>query len=96
LAWERTAISIMVSGVLLARFAASGRSYVVVGVGLVQTAFGGALLVWAGWHYEDLHGQLRSGAGVVHPTATKILGLATIAFSTIALTMAVTDSLATL
>lgn len=78
LAWERTAIAIMVSGLVLSRFAAVNSSLLVVAAGLLQTAFGAGVLVWAGSHYDDLHGPLREGADVVHPQATRIVGLVSV------------------
>jgi uncharacterized membrane protein YidH (DUF202 family) len=79
LAWERTAIAMMISGLVLSRYAAVNTSLVVVAAGLLQTAFGAGLLVWAGSHYDDLHGPLREGADVVHPQATRLVGLVTVA-----------------
>ncbi len=83
LAWERTAISMMVAGLVLSRFAATeGVGLLAVG-GMAQVVLGALLLVWSGAHYDDLHGELRSelgdGADVVHPSATRFVGLATIA-----------------
>ena len=78
LAWERTAIAMMVSGLVLTRYAAVNTSLLVVAAGLLQTAFGAGLLVWAGSHYEDLHGPLRDGADVVHPQAARLVGLVTV------------------
>ena len=79
LAWERTAIAMMVSGLVLSRFAAVNTSLLVVAAGLLQTAFGAGILVWAGSHYEDLHGPLREGVDVVHPQATRLVGLVSVA-----------------
>lgn len=79
LAWERTAISMMVAGLVLSRFAASEGFWLLAAGGLVQVTFGAALLMWSGVHYEDLHGELRRGADVVHPSATRWVGIATIA-----------------
>jgi hypothetical protein len=47
------------------------------------------VLVWAGWHYEDLHGTLRDQDPVVHPTAARLLGLGTLGFSGFALVIAI-------
>jgi uncharacterized membrane protein YidH (DUF202 family) len=47
--------------------------------GMAQVTFGAVLLVWSGLHYEDLHGPLRNGTDVVHPSAARWIGLATIA-----------------
>jgi uncharacterized membrane protein YidH (DUF202 family) len=89
LAWERTSISMMVVGIILARFAADAAHPAVAVAGLVQTVIGAGVLVWAGWHYEDLHGTLRDNDPVVHPTAARLLGLGTLAFSGFALVIAV-------
>jgi uncharacterized membrane protein YidH (DUF202 family) len=76
LAWERTAFSGLAVGALAMRVGASG--YIVVGlVGVAQMCGSAGLVVWAGRHYEDRHGRLRSGASSVHPTSVRILGLAT-------------------
>jgi uncharacterized membrane protein YidH (DUF202 family) len=81
LAWERTAISTMVAGLVLSRFAATESFWLLAGGGMLQVVFGSALLVWSGVHYDDLHGPLRSGSDVVHPSAVRWVGLATIAGS---------------
>lgn len=81
LAWERTAVAMMVAGVILARYAAQVSHPTWALVGLAQTAFGGAVLVWAGFHYDDLHGPLRRGTPVVHPTAARLVGLAAVGFT---------------
>ncbi len=79
LAWERTAISMMVAGLLLSRFAATEGYWLLAAGGMTEVVFGAALLVWSGAHYEDLHGALRQGADVVHPVAARWVGLTTIA-----------------
>jgi uncharacterized membrane protein YidH (DUF202 family) len=79
LAWERTAISMMVAGLVLSRFAATESFWLLAAGGMGQVVFGAALLVWSGSHYEELHGVLRSGTDVVHPSAARWVGLATIA-----------------
>jgi uncharacterized membrane protein YidH (DUF202 family) len=78
LAWERTAISVMVAGLLLSRFAATEGFWLLAAAGMGQVTFGAVLLVWAGTHYEDLHGPLRLGADVVHPSAARWIGVATV------------------
>ena len=93
LAWERTAIATLVAGVILSRFAAIHELWVFAAAGLLQTAFGGGLLVWAGSHYDDLHGALRQGADVVHPAATRITGLVTVVGIGLCLAMAVAVTL---
>ena len=79
LAWERTAISVMVAGLLLSRFAATEGFWLLAAGGMGQVTFGAVLLVWSGAHYEELHGPLRLGTDVVHPSAVRWVGLATIA-----------------
>lgn len=96
LAWERTAISTMVAGVFLARYAAEASHPGWAVVGLLQVAGGGAVLVWAGWHYDELHGPLRRGAPVVHPSAARFVGLSTVLFSGVAFALALADVLADL
>lgn len=88
LAWERTAIAVMVAGVLLARYAAETVHFTIAFVGIGQVVVGAALLVWSGRHYEDLHGPLRAGASPVHPTAARLVGIATVVFSGFGLTLA--------
>ena len=79
LAWERTAISMMVAGLVLSRFAATEALWLLAAGGMAQVTFGAALLVWSGVHYEELHGTLRRRDDVVHPAAARWVGLATIA-----------------
>lgn len=88
LAWERTAIATMVAGALLARWAAEDAVPLFAVLGIVQVAFGGGLLAWAGRHYDDLHGPLRAGDSPVHPTAVRIVGAVTTASVGIALAFA--------
>ncbi|HUS41942.1 MAG TPA: DUF202 domain-containing protein [Ilumatobacteraceae bacterium] len=78
LAWERTAISMMVAGLVLSRFAATKGFWLLAAGGLTQVVFGAAVLVWSGAHYEQLHGALRGGTDVVHPSAARSVGLVTI------------------
>jgi uncharacterized membrane protein YidH (DUF202 family) len=78
LAWERTAISMMVAGLVLSRFAATEAFWLLAAGGMAQVTFGALLLVWSGVHYEELHGTLRRGADVGHPSATRWVGIATI------------------
>lgn len=88
LAWERTAISTMVVGVLLARYAAQSLHWVFAAFGVATVVGGGVLLVWSAQHYEDLHGPLRSGDSPVHPTAARVVGGCVIAFTAVSLALA--------
>lgn len=94
LAWERTAIAAMVAGVLLARYAAETVHYTVAAIGVGQVVVGAVILLWAGRHYDDLHGPLRAGESPVHPTAARIVGLATVAFTGLALVLSLMIALA--
>jgi len=89
LAWERTAISMMVAGVILTRYAAADLHPLFAVFGLIQVAAGGGVLLWAAWHYEALHGPLRAGTGVIHPTAARIVGLTTVGCTSAALVLAI-------
>ncbi|MCP5027519.1 MAG: DUF202 domain-containing protein [Actinomycetia bacterium] len=88
LAWERTAIATMVTGTILARYAAGNARPAITLLGLVQVALGGGILVWAGLHYDGLHGRLRAGESPTHPGAAKGIGLLTVLSSGSALTLA--------
>jgi uncharacterized membrane protein YidH (DUF202 family) len=89
LAWERTAIAAMVAGVLLARYAAQTVHFTIAFVGIGQVVVAALLLIWSGRHYEDLHGPLRAGVSPVHPTAARIVGIATVVFSGFGLVLAI-------
>ncbi|MCB0969489.1 MAG: DUF202 domain-containing protein [Ilumatobacter sp.] len=89
LAWERTAIASMVAGVLLARYSAEEIHVAVAAIGVLQVVLGALLLIWAGAHYDDLHGPLRAGESPVHPLATRIVGVASVCFTGAALLVAI-------
>jgi uncharacterized membrane protein YidH (DUF202 family) len=89
LAWERTAISMMVAGLVLSRFAATEAFWLLAVGGMAQVVFGGAILVWAGAHYEELHGALRRGTDIVHPRAARLVGLVTIVGTGVGLVAAI-------
>jgi uncharacterized membrane protein YidH (DUF202 family) len=80
LAWERTAIATIVAGVLLTRHGAEIDTALAM-IGVAQVLVGAVLLIWAGHHYEQLHASLRRGESPVHPTAARIVGLATVGFT---------------
>lgn len=89
LAWERTSVAMMVAGMLLARYASDDGHWVVALLGLAHTAIGAGMLVWTGYNYDNLHGPLRAGEDIVHPTATRLVGLATISLTGSATILAV-------
>lgn len=88
LAWERTAISSMVAGVLVARYARE-LHWSLAAIGVMQVLVGAALLVWTGVRYESLHGPLRRGESPVHPMAAQVVGLSSVAFIGAALVVAI-------
>lgn len=77
LAWERTAIALMVAATLLARYAASDGVWPVAGIAFALAAAGGVLLVWSGVHYDNLHEPLRSGEAFDHHREIKLVALGT-------------------
>ena len=91
LAWERTAIAAMATGVLLARTAA--QIHPLLGaIGVIQVMLGSGLLVWAGQHYDDLHDHLRAAKNPVYPTGARIVGVATTVFTGLATIVAVVST----
>lgn len=94
LAWERTAIAVMVVGTLTGRLAAGDGVTVLAAAGLVFTGFGGLTLLWAGQRYDDLHGPITEGTDVVHPRATQIMGWMSIALTATAAALGALLSLA--
>ena len=89
LAWERTAISLMAAGLLLARYSSDDGHRVLAMVGLVHTAGGAAMLLWTGYKYELLHGPIAAGEDVVHPVAARLVGLVTVSLTAWGLLLAV-------
>jgi uncharacterized membrane protein YidH (DUF202 family) len=79
LAWERTAIALMVAATLLARYAAEDRVWPMAAVAFALAAAGGGLLMWSGVHYDDLHVTLREGRDVDHHSLVKAVTTATVA-----------------
>ena len=92
LAWERTAISMMVAGLLLGRYAATLHP-ALGSIGILQVALGSALLIWSGRHYDDLHGPLRAGVSPVHVGGARLIGASTTAFIGIATIIALVIAL---
>lgn len=93
LAWERTAVSIVGVGLLLTRVASVQFGVVFAAIGLVQVALGAAMVVWAGWHYADLHDLTDTGESPTHPLAARIVGVSTCVFVAVALVVAIAITL---
>jgi len=88
LAWERTAISMMVAGVVLARYGANEVHFSVGLLGIGQTVAGGLLLFWAGRHDDELHSPATPAHAVPQVALTRVIGGSTVAFSAVALVVA--------
>lgn len=80
LAWERTAIAMMVAGVLLARYASAQLHFLLGLFGVVQVVGGGALLYWAAIHDEELHDPARPASAVPKVALTRVIGISTVGF----------------
>jgi uncharacterized membrane protein YidH (DUF202 family) len=89
LSWERTAVAMMVAGAILGRYASSHGHFALGTLGVMWVVVGGVVLLWAARHYEDLHGPLRAGETPANPTVTRRVGISTVAFSGVALILAV-------
>lgn len=94
LAWERTAISLMVAGILMVRYTSRTLPVGFALAGLAQVVTGAGLLLWSARHYEDLHGPLRAGESPIHPTATRVVGATTVAFTGLGLLLSIAIAVA--
>jgi uncharacterized membrane protein YidH (DUF202 family) len=92
LAWERTAISMMVAGVVLARYGASEVHLSVGVLGIAETVAGGLLLFWAGRNDDELHSPATPAHAVPQVALTRSIGALTVVFCAIALIVAVAFS----
>ena len=95
LAWERTAISVMVAGVLIARYAALSLHWAFGVAGLIAVAVGSVILVWAGQHYDEMQRHIERGDNPVHPTATRIVGMLAVVLTGVLLVLAIAIALKT-
>lgn len=77
LAWERTAVAMIVAGALLARVAVEVHP-ALAAVGIAHLLVGAGLLVWAGYHYDELHGPLRRGESPIRPRSVRLVGRTTV------------------
>jgi uncharacterized membrane protein YidH (DUF202 family) len=89
LAWERTAIAVMVMGVLIARYAALSLHWAFGVLGLLAVAVGSALLVWAGQRYDEMQRHIERGDNPVHPTATRVIGMLAVVLTGVSLALAI-------
>jgi uncharacterized membrane protein YidH (DUF202 family) len=89
LAWERTAIAMMVAGVLIARYAALELHPAAGLIGIAETVGGGLLFYWAGTHDRELHDPTEPAGTVPKVQLTRVVGLSTVAFCGLATIVAV-------
>ena len=89
LAWERTAIAMMVAGVLIARYAAVELHPAAGLLGIAETVGGGLLFYWAGAHDRELHDPTEPASAVPRVELTRVVGLSTVAFCGVATIVAV-------
>jgi uncharacterized membrane protein YidH (DUF202 family) len=88
MAWERTAFSGMVVGLLMARVGATMHP-ALGAVGVAQVCAAAGLLVWSGKHYRDLHASLHAGRPATHPRAVGAVGIGAVATTAVATVLAV-------
>ena len=89
LAWERTSISLVVAGTIVARWAAEDGLYLLAAVGALMALIGVGVLAWSGHNYANLHEPLEAGETPVHPYITRIVGWTTAVGSFAALTLGI-------
>ena len=85
LAWERTAVAMMVAGVVLARYATQDTHVFLSVGGLAQTVAGASLLWWAARHHEQLHSLATPASAVPQVGLTRLIGGGAVLFTGFAL-----------
>jgi uncharacterized membrane protein YidH (DUF202 family) len=93
LAWERTCLSLMAAGALVARFAAKTVHPTVGVAGIAVVATGGVLLLRSATRYEWLHARLRAKQSPVQLGAIVACSLAALGASLVAVAAVVVDRL---
>lgn len=94
LAWERTCLSVMAAGVLIARYATVALHPLVGLGGVAVVAVGGLLLFRSARRYEWLHRQLRDGNSPVQRRTLLLCAAAAAVAATLALAVVLLDALA--
>ncbi len=85
LAWDRTALAMIVAGAFLFRAWRASLPLLFVVAGGLMMAAGGFVLVVAYVRYGRLHGVLRTGGEVTNPRLVRLVGTATVVFSVVAI-----------
>ena len=89
LAWERTAITTMAIGVLIARYATRSLHWAFGVAGLLAVVVGSAILVWSGQRYDDMQRAIERGDSPAHTTATRVVGALTVIVTGVATVLAI-------
>ena len=80
LAWERTAVAMILCGLLLIRFGTRESQLLLGVIGTAECLGGAAVLAWAGAHHANVDRLVRAGEPLVHAPLARAVGLGTIAF----------------
>ena len=88
MAWERTAFSGMVVGLLMTHVGATVPLALGL-VGIAQVCASAAVLVWTGKRYRSPHGRLVARESATHPSAVAVVGIGTTVATALATGLAV-------
>jgi len=83
LAWERTGISAIVVGVLLARSAVEASQQLIALTGLAAAVVGALMMLWSSLLYSNRMEPIESGFDVSHPGGTRAIGRFTVLLTAI-------------
>lgn len=92
LAWERTAIAMMVAGVILARYGVQDLHFTIGLIGIGQVVAGGAVLAWAMRHDQELHRPDSPPEAMAQVGMARLVGIWTVVFTATALLLGVFDA----
>lgn len=81
LAWDRTALAMIVGGALFLRAGQPPYHELRHLPGIVMIALGAVLLVASFTHYERRDARLREGGRATHPGLVRLVGVAAVLFS---------------
>lgn len=89
LAWQRTAIALMVAGVAFTRVVSADGHPALGMIGIVWVLAGGVLLAWAASNDSLLRDPLRPASAVPQVALTRVVGLGATALALLSLATAV-------